>query len=62
MRKFLSRAQAPKLLGISRIAVYKKIKNGKIKAIRVGKNFAILKGSLMKYYEAKDTIKRRGNR
>ena len=38
---FLTSSQAAKMLGISRIAVYKKIKKGKIKAIRIGKNFAI---------------------
>ena len=41
--KFISVSQFAKLLGISRIAVYKKIKKGQIKAIRIGKNFAIPK-------------------
>jgi excisionase family DNA binding protein len=39
--KYISVSQFAKLLGVSRIAVYKKIKKGQIKAIRVGKNFAI---------------------
>ena len=30
-------------LGISRIAVYKKVKKGQIKAVRIGRNFAIPK-------------------
>ena len=34
-------AQLAKILGISRIAVYKKVKKGQIKAIRVGKTYAI---------------------
>ena len=32
-----------KIMGISRIAVYKKVKKGQIKAIRIGRNFAIPK-------------------
>lgn len=32
-----------KLLGISRIAVYKKVKKGQIKAVRIGKIYAIPK-------------------
>ncbi|RLD18023.1 MAG: hypothetical protein DRI36_02510 [Caldiserica bacterium] len=39
--KFLSISELAKLLGVSRIAVYKKVKKGEIKAIRVGRSFAI---------------------
>lgn len=39
--RFLSTTQLAKILGISRIAVYKKIKSGKIKATRAGRNFVI---------------------
>ena len=48
--KYLSIAQLAKILGISRIAVYKKVKSGKIKAIRIGKAFAIPKQSIKKYF------------
>jgi excisionase family DNA binding protein len=41
--KYLSIAQLAKILGISRIAVYKKVKKGKIKAIKIGRSFAIPK-------------------
>jgi excisionase family DNA binding protein len=41
--EYISIAQLAKMLGISRIAVYKKVKQGKIKAIRVGRSFAISK-------------------
>ncbi|MBL7131095.1 MAG: helix-turn-helix domain-containing protein [Candidatus Omnitrophica bacterium] len=34
-------AQLAKMLGISRIAVYKKVKKGQIKAIKIGKTYAI---------------------
>lgn len=32
-----------KILGISRIAVYKRVKKGQIKAVRIGRNYAIPK-------------------
>jgi len=35
--------QLAKILGITRIAVYKKVKKGQIKAIRIGRNYAIPK-------------------
>jgi len=40
-KKFLSIAQVAKILGISRIAVYQKVKKGQIEAIRIGRNYAI---------------------
>lgn len=40
-KKYISIPQLAKLLNISRIAVYKKVKKGEIKAIRIGRNFAI---------------------
>jgi len=39
--EYISIAQLAKTLGISRIAVYKKVKKGQIKAIRIGRSFAI---------------------
>jgi len=38
---YISIPQLAKTLGISRIAVYKKVKKGQIKAVRIGRNFAI---------------------
>ncbi len=38
---YISIPELAKLLGLSRIAVYQKVKSGKIKAIRIGRNFAI---------------------
>ena len=38
---YLSTMEVAKLLGISRIAVFKRIKKGDIKAIKIGKNYAI---------------------
>jgi len=45
-KKFLSTTELAKILGISRIAVYKKIKKGEIKATRIGRNFIINKKDL----------------
>ena len=42
----MTTAELAKFLGISRIAVFKKIKAGKIKAKRIGRNFVIDKKEL----------------
>jgi len=39
--EYVSIPQLAKILGLSRVAVYKKVKKGQIKAIRVGRNYAI---------------------
>jgi excisionase family DNA binding protein len=39
--KYITIPQLAKMLGISRIAVYKKVKSGQIKATRIGKNYFI---------------------
>jgi len=41
MTEFLSTTEAAKILGISRIAVFKKIQSGEIKAKKVGRNYVI---------------------
>ncbi|OGD37127.1 MAG: hypothetical protein A2V45_13535 [Candidatus Aminicenantes bacterium RBG_19FT_COMBO_58_17] len=43
---YLSIPQLAKILGLSRIAVYKKVKSGDIKAIRIGRNYAISRKSI----------------
>ena len=45
--KYLSISEVAKILGISRIAVYKKVKKGQIKAIRVGRAYAIAQDELV---------------
>ena len=40
-REYISIQELANILGISRIAVYKKVKSGKIKAIKIGRSFAI---------------------
>lgn len=39
--RYISIQQLANMLGISRIAVYKKVKKGQIRAIRIGRSFAI---------------------
>lgn len=45
---YLSIAQAAKILRISRVAVYKKVKKGKIPAIKIGKIYAIPRENIIK--------------
>ncbi|MDD5566761.1 MAG: helix-turn-helix domain-containing protein [Patescibacteria group bacterium] len=45
-KQYLSTIEAAKLLGISRIAVFKKIKAGDLKAEKIGRNYAILKSEI----------------
>lgn len=44
--KYLSTSELAKILGISRVAVFKKIKIGEIKAKKIGRNFVIEKKDL----------------
>jgi len=41
--QYLSTQELANILGISRIAVYKKVKKGLIKAVKIGRNYAIPK-------------------
>lgn len=45
-KEFLTTSELAKLLGVSRIAVFKRIKKGEIKAERIGRNFVIRKKDL----------------
>ena len=45
-KDFLSTTELAKILGISRIAVYKRIKKGQLSAEKVGRNYIIRKESL----------------
>ncbi|MBI1975129.1 MAG: helix-turn-helix domain-containing protein [Parcubacteria group bacterium] len=45
-KEFLSTTEVAKLLGVSRVAVFKKIKSGKILARKVGRNFLIRRRDL----------------
>ncbi len=39
--EYITIPQLANILGLSRVAVYKKVKKGQIKAVRIGRNFAI---------------------
>ena len=45
-KEFFSTSEMAKILGISRVAVFKRIKSGDIKARKVGRNFVIQKEDL----------------
>ena len=42
-REFISVSEFAELLGVSRIAIYKRIKKGQIEAVRIGRSYAIPK-------------------
>jgi excisionase family DNA binding protein len=46
--EYLSIAQVAKILRISRVAVYKKVKKGEIPAIRIGKFYAIPRENILR--------------
>ena len=45
-KDFYTTQEIAKLLGISRVAIFYKIKNGQIKAEKIGRNYAIPKSEL----------------
>jgi len=45
-KEFFSTAEIAKILGISRVAVFNRIKKGKISATKVGRNFVIHKSEI----------------
>jgi len=48
MKDFISTMEAAKILGISRVAVFNKIKSGEIQAMKVGRNYIIARDEIMK--------------
>lgn len=46
-KDFISTIELAKMLGISRIAVFKRIKSGRIKATKVGRSFVIDKKDIV---------------
>lgn len=41
MNEFISTTEAAKILGVSRITIFNKIKSGGLKAMKVGRNYII---------------------
>ncbi|TSC90884.1 MAG: hypothetical protein CEN92_353 [Candidatus Berkelbacteria bacterium Licking1014_96] len=52
-KKFYSVPEVAKILGVSRIAIFKKIKKGEIKAERIGRNYAIESSELARIFGKK---------
>ena len=46
-KDFFTTSEAAEILGISRVAVFNRIKKGKLKAVKIGRNFAILKEEII---------------
>ena len=53
--KFISVAELAKLLGISRVAVFKKIKKGQLPAEKIGRAYAISSAVVSNLLQAVDT-------
>jgi len=47
-KQFLSIPEAAEIIGVSRIAVFKKVKKGQLPGIRIGRNWAIPAGAVSK--------------
>lgn len=47
-KDFYSTSELARILKISRIAIFKKIKSGEIKAVKVGRNYVISKDEVLK--------------
>jgi len=45
-KRFFTSSELAKLMGVSRVTVFRKIKSGQIKAIKIGRSFVIDKDSL----------------
>ena len=63
-REFISTSELAAILGVSRVTVHKRIKSGEIKAVRIGRIYAIPKSYLSEVFgrsisaERKKTIER----
>ncbi len=56
-KEYITVPQLAKLLGISRIAAYKKVKSGQIPAEKIGRNYAISKSDVARSLTGKMTGK-----
>lgn len=45
--EYVTIPELAKMLGISRVAVFKKVKSGEIKAVKIGRNYAVPKRHLL---------------
>ena len=56
-KKYITIPELAKLLGISRIAVYKKVRAGQIPAKKIGRNYVITKSDVARSLSGKMTSK-----
>lgn len=54
-KQFISTTEAAKILGVSRITIFDRIKRGKIPAKKVGRNFIIEKNQIVRGKDAQLT-------
>lgn len=54
-KQFISTTEAAKILGVSRITIFDRIKRGKIPANKVGRNFIIEKSQIVRGKDTKLT-------
>ena len=59
MDKYFSTAEVAQMLGISRIAVFKKIKSGKLPAMQVGRGYVISKNDFLELHKSRLIKERR---
>lgn len=57
-KEYLSIPEAAAVLGISRIAAFKQVKKGRLPAIRIGRNWAVPAGAVVKKQAGGDALGR----
>ncbi|MBW1912476.1 MAG: helix-turn-helix domain-containing protein [Deltaproteobacteria bacterium] len=58
-QEFLTTSELAEIIGVSRVAIYKRIKKGDIEAIRIGRNYVIPKHYVSEVYKRKITAARK---
>lgn len=49
MNEFLSTTEVAKILRLSRVAIFKKIKNGQLRATKIGRNYVVRRDDFLEY-------------
>lgn len=57
MEKLISTIEAAKILGVSRVTIFNKIKSGEIKGIKIGRNYAISHSEIISQKRLSDIAK-----
>ncbi len=50
-RHYLSTSEVAKLLGVSRVTIFNRIKNGQIEAVKIGRNYIVDKRKLGEIFQ-----------